>query len=199
MDAGHALGHAAAVGGVCFVFPGQGAQSVGMGSDLYGAFDVFRDTIDGAAEVTGIDLARLCARGPEALLRRTENTQPAIFAVSVGIHRVLAAAGVRADVVAGHSVGEYAALTAAGALEFADACRLVLARGRAMSRACERRAGAMAAVNGVSAPRLAELCARVLGECGGGTLRIACRNSPQQVVVGGDADAVDRLADLCRA
>ena len=136
-----------------FLFPGQGSQSVGMGRRPYAAllFPVARQTFEEANEALGFDLAELCFNGPEEQLRLTEFTQPAIFTVSVATLRVLAAAGAAADYLAGHSLGEYTANVAAGAIDFAAAARTVRRRGQLMQQAVPAGQGAMAAVLGMQA------------------------------------------------
>src|ERR1700761_1799503 len=120
---------------IAFLFPGQGSQSVGMGCELASAFPVARQTFEEANDALGFDLASLCFNGPEEQLRLTEFTQPAIFTVSVAALRVLADAGVSADYVAGHSLGEYSADVAAGSIEFATATRTGRRRGQLMQQA----------------------------------------------------------------
>src|SRR5438105_8967914 len=141
---------------MAWVFPGQGSQSVGMAGGL--RTPIARETLEHASEVLGWDVVRACEQGPPERLDSTEVTQPAVFAVSVAAARTLDARGVRPDVVAGHSVGEFAALVAAGSLRFEDALRAVAARAEAMRRAGRAHPGGMAAVMGLSAQRVDELC-----------------------------------------
>ena len=129
---------------IAFLFPGQGSQTVGMGRDLADRFSVAKQTFDEADEACGFALSRLCFEGPEDELKLTENTQPAIMAVSVAVLRVLAEHGMQPTLAAGHSLGEWSAHVAAGTLTFADAVRAVKARGRAMQQAVPAGQGAMA-------------------------------------------------------
>src|SRR5271163_3281716 len=136
---------------VAFLFPGQGSQSVGMGFDFYNNFAIARQTFEEADEALGFSLSKLCFEGPDEQLRLTENTQPAIFAVSIAAHRLLVEKGISPSYVAGHSLGEYAANVAAGTVSFADAVRAVRERGRYMQEAVPHGEGAMAAILGMDA------------------------------------------------
>ena len=144
---------------IAFLFPGQGSQTVGMGRDLADHFPVAAQTFAEADAALGFPLSRLCFEGPEADLRLTENTQPAILTVSVAAARVLAEHGVTPALAAGHSLGEWSAHVVAGTLSFADAVRSVKARGRAMQLAVPPGQGAMAAVLALDAALVAEACA----------------------------------------
>src|SRR5215217_6453652 len=129
-----------------FLFPGQGSQFAGMGKSLAEAHSVARETFQQADDVLGFSLSKLCFEGPEEDLKLTENTQPALVAVSTAAYAVLASRGLQPDFVAGHSLGEYSALVAGGSLKFADAVRLVRKRGQYMQEAVPAGVGAMAAI-----------------------------------------------------
>ncbi|HEY8496825.1 MAG TPA: ACP S-malonyltransferase [Limnochordales bacterium] len=180
---------------LAFVFPGQGSQAVGMGRDLFEGFAVAREVFAEADAALGFPLSRLCFEGPEEELWLTYNTQPALLTVSVAAYRILAQHGVQPDVVAGHSLGEYSALVAAGALEFADAVRLVRARGQFMNDAVPAGAGTMGAIIGLDGPAVEALCQKVQA----GFVEPATYNCPGQVVVAGEAAAVQECLELARA
>jgi [acyl-carrier-protein] S-malonyltransferase len=143
---------------VAFVFAGQGSQVVGMGKDMYAKYQVFRDVYSRTDDILGTSLSKVILDGPEDVLMRTENAQPAILAFSFGCIRLLGEHGVFPDVVAGHSLGEYSALVASGVLDFEDALRLVRIRGLVMERACPAGTGGMAAVIGLSSEEVLALC-----------------------------------------
>jgi [acyl-carrier-protein] S-malonyltransferase len=180
---------------LAFVFPGQGSQSLGMLSELAAAHPAVRAAFDEASAGCGLDLWTLSQQGPEEQLNQTEFTQPALLAANVAAWRAwLAAGGAQPARVAGHSLGEYAALVAAGALSLADGAKLVRERGRLMQAAVPAGTGAMAAVLGTEDALVAEVCAAVSGE---EVVVPANYNSPGQVVIGGHAAAVDRaIAEL---
>jgi [acyl-carrier-protein] S-malonyltransferase len=181
---------------VAFVFPGQGSQVVGMGRALSFAFPESRAAFEEADAALGVALSRLCFEGPEGELQLTANTQPAILAASVAALGPLVARGVRPDWVAGHSLGEYSALVAAGAIGFADAVRTVRRRGEYMQEAVPVGVGAMAAILGLDLTAIEEAC-REAAE--GEVVSTANVNSPGQVVIAGHAAAVDRASERCRA
>jgi [acyl-carrier-protein] S-malonyltransferase len=183
-----------------FVFPGQGSQAVGMGQDLAQAYPVARDTFAEADDVLGFALSTLCFEGPEEALNDTLNTQPALFAASMAAWRALHSAGwsVPAAFAAGHSMGEYTALAAAGALTFADGLRLVRERGRLMKEAGERSPGGMAAVLQVEAKALDDICLRASQETGK-VVQVANYNSPGQIVISGDNQALEVAMQLAQA
>jgi [acyl-carrier-protein] S-malonyltransferase len=179
-----------------FLFPGQGSQFAGMGKSLADAFPVARALFEEADDALGFALSRLCFDGPDEALKLTENTQPALVAVSTAAFRVLQEKGIAPDYVAGHSLGEYSALVAAGSLAFADALRLVRKRGRYMQEAVPPGVGAMAALLKLPDGKLNA----ILAEAGQGEVVSAANlNSPDQVVIAGHAGAVQRAAELAKA
>jgi [acyl-carrier-protein] S-malonyltransferase len=180
---------------LAFVFPGQGSQSLGMLADLAAAHPAVRAAFDEASAGCGVDLWSLASEGPEEKLNQTEFTQPALLAADVAVWRAwLVAGGAQPARFAGHSLGEYAALVAAGALSLADAAKLVRERGRLMQAAVPAGTGAMAAVLGTEDALVAQVCSAVSGE---EVVVPANYNSPGQVVIGGHAAAVDRaIAEL---
>jgi [acyl-carrier-protein] S-malonyltransferase len=182
---------------VAFLFPGQGSQKVGMGKDLAERHPHLREFFARADEVLGFPLTRLCFEGPDSDLVQTQNTQPAIFVVSMAILDVLRRAGVKAEAAAGHSLGEYGALVCAGVLEFEDALRLVRRRGELMAGVNARTPGAMAAVIGLASEAVAEACRKAQAEAGG-VVEPANFNTPQQTVISGQEAAVERAMALAR-
>ncbi len=183
---------------VAALFPGQGSQAVGMGSDLAERFSEAAEVFRAADEALGMSLSGLCWQGPEEALRLTENTQPALLTHSVAAWRVLAAGGLRVAAVAGHSLGEYSAVVAAGGLAFGDAVRTVRTRGRLMQEAVPVGEGAMAAILGLADDEVVALC-REVSSGGSGQVVAANFNSPGQVVIAGASGAVDVAVDLSRA
>ncbi len=168
-----------------------------MGRDLATAFPLARQTFEEANDALGFDLADLCFNGPEEQLRLTEFTQPAIFTVSVAALRVLAAAGTTADYLAGHSLGEYSANVAAGAIEFSAAVRTVRRRGQLMQQAVPAGEGAMAAILGMQAEAVAAVCDEASRELGA-PVEPANLNAPEQTVISGATVAVERAVALAR-
>jgi [acyl-carrier-protein] S-malonyltransferase len=183
---------------IAFLFPGQGSQAVGMGRELGLRYPVAAETFAEADEAVGFPLSKLIFEGPEADLKLTENTQPAILTVSVAAWRVLASLGVESALAAGHSLGEWSAHVAAGTLSFADAVRAVKARGRAMQLAVPAGQGAMAAVLGLPAEQVAEACAEAAQETGL-TVASANLNSAGQTVISGSLAGVEKAAALAKA
>jgi len=179
------------------LFPGQGSQRVGMGRDLAARFEVARRTFQEADDALGFAISRLCFDGPEDELTLTQNTQPAILTNSIAVFRVLEAEkGLRGDVVAGHSLGEWSALVAAGALRLADAVRLTRLRGQFMQEAVPVGAGAMAALMGLDADQVRALCARASAP--GEPVEPANLNGAGQIVISGATAAVDRAVELAK-
>jgi [acyl-carrier-protein] S-malonyltransferase len=181
---------------IAFLFPGQGAQKVGMGKALADAYPVCRDTFEEADAAIGEPLSRIIFEGPEDQLTLTENTQPAILAVSIAAYRLIASRGLRPDFVAGHSLGEYSANVAAGTFSFADALRIVRRRGRYMQEAVPVGEGAMAAILGLDADAVARACA---DGSQGEVVSPANLNGAGQVVIAGTRDAVKRAGERAKA
>ncbi len=178
-----------------FVFPGQGAQYVGMGRALAEAYPVARELFARAGDALGTDLARLCFEGPEEELTKTANAQPAILTVAVAVAEVLSGQGVEAEAAAGLSLGEYSALVWARALAFEDAVRVVRLRGQFMQEAVPLGRGTMAAVIGLDAGVVVDLCRQASTA---GLVEAANFNGPGQVAVSGEVDAVERVMELAR-
>ena len=178
---------------LAFLFPGQASQYPGMGSDLAANFPESRAVFDEADATLGFPISKLCFEGPEETLKLTENTQPAILTVSVAAYRALEKRGVTPELVAGHSLGEYSALVAAGALAFADAVRLARHRGQYMQEVVPAGEGAMAAILGLSPADVAEICKRAAD---GEVVSPANLNSPEQIVISGHAAAVKRAVEI---
>ena len=179
--------------GLALIFPGQGSQSPGMGKDLAEKFPVARQVFEEADDALGFAISRLCFEGPAEELQLTENTQPAILTVSVAAFRAMMEAGIGAPAfVAGHSLGEYSALVAAGALSLSDAVRTVRARGGYMQEAVPVGTGAMAAVLGGDLSAIQRVCAEASQ---GQVCSVANFNSPGQTVIAGNTEAVDRAVE----
>jgi [acyl-carrier-protein] S-malonyltransferase len=178
---------------IAFCFPGQGSQDVGMGRAIAEEFPAARAVFDEASEAVGFDVARLCFEGPIEELTRTEMQQPALVATSIACLRAVESVGITPDFVVGHSVGEYSALAAAGAVSDRDALFLVRERGRAMEEAARKHPGAMAAVLGLEDSVVEQLCAGI------DNVWPANYNCPGQVVVSGENVAVDRLLEQAAA
>lgn len=180
-----------------FLFPGQGSQEVGMGKDFAETYTVARETFEHADEILGFSLSKLCWDGAEDDLNQTINTQPALYVTSIAILRVLQQEAPQAKPawVAGHSLGELTALTAAGAISFEDGVKLVRTRGRLMEQAGEESPGAMAALLALDTDKVNELCASVSEETGK-TVVLANDNCPGQIVVSGENEAIDRMIEI---
>ena len=179
-----------------YLFPGQGSQSVGMGKDLFDNYVAAREVFETADDALGFKLSEMCFAGSEADLQLTANTQPAILTVSVAAYRAARSEGLPAPaVVAGHSLGEYSALVAAGVLDLADAVRTVRKRGTYMQEAVPVGVGAMAAIMGLDVESVEAGCREAAGEqvCSPANI-----NSPSQIVIAGNAEAVDRACEILK-
>ncbi|MFQ5788360.1 MAG: ACP S-malonyltransferase, partial [Thermodesulfobacteriota bacterium] len=180
-----------------FIFPGQGAQYVGMGLEFYKAFDIARKTFDEANNILGFDLTKLCFEDSSGELRLTANAQPAILTVSVAALRVLLEeTDIKADYVAGHSLGEYTALVASGAMEFKDAVLIVRKRGEYMQTAVPLGLGSMSAIIGLQKEEVETICNKVSSN--GSIVSAANFNAPGQTVISGNKDAVDKASAMAK-
>ncbi|WP_270315925.1 ACP S-malonyltransferase [Lactococcus petauri] len=177
-----------------FLFSGQGAQKLGMAKDLYDEFDIVRETFDQASQVLGYNLRELIDND-ETTLNETQYTQPAILTTSVAILRLLSEQGIKPDLVAGLSLGEYSALVASGALDFAEAVALVAKRGQYMTEAAPTGSGKMVAVMNTEAALIEEICEQAAER---GIVSPANYNTPAQIVIGGQAEAVDYAVELLK-
>lgn len=179
---------------LAFVFPGQGSQQVGMGSELAENYPIAAAVFEEADVALGRGLRKLCFEGPEAALKQTENTQLAILTCSIAALRVLKEHSIIPSVVAGHSLGEYSALVTAGVLDFSDALRLVHARASLMAEAGQTQQGTMAAILGMETEKLQKLC-----ETADRIVQIANYNCPGQLVISGQTEAVNHVVSLAKA
>ncbi len=180
---------------IAFVFPGQGSQYVGMGQEIFDNYKEAREIYNTADKVLGIPLTKLCFEGPENELKLTVNTQPAILTTSIAMLSALKKEGIAASCAAGHSLGEYSALVAAGSISFSDALWLVRKRGQYMQDAVPQGEGTMAAIIGMDVEKLIQLCA----ENGGlGIVELANFNAPSQIVISGKTDAVKTVVEKAK-
>ncbi len=184
------------MGKKAFIFPGQGSQYPGMGKELFENFPVAREAFQEADDVLGWKLSKLCFEGPDEELKLTSNTQPAILATSVAVLRVLESeTGLKADFLAGHSLGEFSALVASGTIKFADAVRIVNLRGKYMQESVPVGTGAMAAILGADTELVKEICE----EAAQGEVVVPANfNSPGQIVIAGHAAAVQRAVETAK-
>jgi [acyl-carrier-protein] S-malonyltransferase len=179
-----------------FVFPGQGSQAAGMGKDIADAYPIARKVFDDIDAALGFSISKLCFEGPDDDLKLTENTQPAILAVSSAIHAVLEEKGAtKRDIVAGHSLGEYSAIVSVGGLTAAEAAKIVHLRGRFMQEAVPVGAGGMAALLGPSVDEAKEICDEASQ---GDVVSVANINAPGQIVIAGTKAAIDRAIAVAK-
>lgn len=176
---------------VAFIYPGQGAQYAGMGKEIYQKYQEAREIFERADEALGFSISELCFEGPEEELMKTENTQPAILTVSVALTKVLQKRGIKAEVTAGLSLGEYSSLVLAEALDFEDAVRLVKNRGKYMQEVVPQGVGTMAAILGLENEVVEEIC-RTVSQVG--IVEPANYNCPGQLVISGEVKAVEKLS-----
>ena len=180
---------------IAFLFSGQGAQYVGMGKELYENIDICRDIFESADKALGFSISNMCFEGPEQDLNRTENTQPAILAVSIAAAKALESHGIKADITAGLSLGEYSALVCSGALEFEEAVKLLKKRGKYMQEAVPQGIGTMAAIIGLDEEKVREVCSEASDI---GIVEPANLNCPGQIVIGGEVKAVEAACEKAK-
>lgn len=177
-----------------YLFPGQGSQTIGMGKSLYENSDSVKARFKEASDLINVDMAKLCFGGPEDFLKQTQNTQPALFLISYCVYEFFKNEGIKADICAGHSLGEYSAIAAAGVIDFENGIKLVRKRGELMSLA---KSGSMAAIIGLAKDKINEIC----NECSVGSEIVvsANYNSPSQVVISGTTKAVEDTLDKMKS
>ncbi len=180
---------------IAFLFPGQGSQFIGMGKDLYETYPQVKEIFDRADSILEFPLTKICFEGPEAELKQTRYTQPAIFVHSIAVDSLLKEQGIFAGAAAGHSLGEYSALVSAGALTFEDGLRLVKIRGELMQRSGEKHPGTMAAIMGLTPDVVEQVCQQA-SEIG--IVQPANFNSPGQIVISGEVVAVHRAMEIAK-
>jgi [acyl-carrier-protein] S-malonyltransferase len=178
---------------IAFVFPGQGSQSVGMGRDLYDNFDEVKRLYDEASEILGYDVADLSFNGPADELNKTFRTQPCLLAASIAAYKALTLKNITPSAVAGHSLGEYSALVAAGSISFRDAVRITEIRGRIMQDAVPEGKGLMAAILGLDRKIVDEICGKIAGY-----VSAANYNCPGQIVISGEKAAVEEAMNMAK-
>ena len=180
---------------IAFLYPGQASQYVGMGEDLYAHFNRAKEIFDQANELLGFDLKSVCFDGPEDELKQTRVTQPAIFVHSIVVTQLLATQNISPSMAAGHSLGEYSALVAAGAIKFEDGLRIVKKRGELMQNAGEKQPGTMAAIIGLTGEQVTEICKEASSA---GIVAAANFNSPLQVAISGSNEGIARASELAK-